>query len=257
MSFYSKFIFIIIALSIEANISAQMVNVESLRPKNDSNLFSLNTNLNIQFRKNNDNKLTNLGLDFLTSFKTKNKVNIFYLISQSSYNNTNDIDISNSLLLHLRYNRKINKYFFLEGFSQFQNNKVLDLKFRRLFGLGPRFILVGKPNTKIYLGSIYMIEYEQLFNSPSSDATYNRLSSYLSVSYKLPNKTATFSSVTYWQPRLDKFIDYRFSSQSEISVNLFKKIALLFQLNYYYDAEPPLGIKSNNFEFKNGIQIMI
>lgn len=250
------YILILPFLFLTLSSKAQMVNVESLRKVNDSSRFILNANLNFQIQSNNDNNVKIFGMDLLSQMKSKNLKNIFFVIGNSSYNNTNNKDISNSNLLHLRYNRLITNYLRLEIFTQFQNNRVMDLKFRNLYGIGPRFIFFSKTDFKVYIGTIYMIENERLYDNIQSNSTVSRLSSYISLDFSLPKDLGKFSSVSYYQPRLDFFKDYRFTNRTELSITIYKNISFLTQLNYYYDAFPPNGIANNNFELKNGIKLI-
>ena len=102
-----------------------------------------------------------------------------------------------------------------------------------------------------------MYEYEKTSEINISQFVFHRMSSYLSMSLKLPNKLGELVSVSYYQPRLDMFNDYRISNQTSLSFNLTSKILFSNTLNLVYDSEPPVDINRLNLNFTNGIKIVL
>jgi hypothetical protein len=252
----AKVIFVIIFTAQCIVLSAQLVNIESLRKANDSVRFVFNIDLSAQYKENNNNKQTEFDTDLRIVYRSKNFKNHLFFAAQYQYNHTNQTDINNKVLMHLRYNRIIKPRFRLEWFSQFQHDKVLAIDIRQLLGLGPRIKIIDHNNFTANLGSLYMFEYERILDENRTENFDHRLSSYLSFEVFFLNKSGKFSSVTYYQPRMDKFSDYRMVNQSEISYKLTKNIAALSKVEYYYDAKPPEGIQTNNFNTLFGIKLI-
>ncbi len=234
-----------------------MINIESLRKVNDTNRLVFNSNLSFEIEKNDDNSSLDFDFDFIAQYRSVDKKNSFYFIGNTSHEKTNNIEISNSGMGHLRYNRHFNDLVRGEIFFQMQTDIVLDLKSRTLFGTGPRFDLLRKRKLKLSLGSIYMLERERLIKDISHNVIYSRWSSYLTIFYYFPEKKGKFSTVTYLQPRFDKFEDYRFVNLSELSLNMNSKLALMIKMEYEFDAAPPKGINQKNMDFKVGLKVIL
>jgi hypothetical protein len=75
-------------------------------------------------------------------YKTKNLKNYFLLLGNIDYSLANGEELSNSGLIHFRYNRKLNKKIRLEAFTQYQYNKILGIESRKLNGIGTRYKII-------------------------------------------------------------------------------------------------------------------
>jgi hypothetical protein len=148
-----------------------------------------------------------------------------------------------------------NNYLKFEALSQFQTNKLIGIDARYLVGFGLRDKLFAKNNLKIYAGSLYLFEIEKTTNEAQKASQASRLSFYLSTNFQLPNHIGEFSSVSYYQPNLHQFSDFRLSNQSSLSFRLGPKLAFKNNFNIYYDAFPPPEIAKLNWNFSNGISI--
>ena len=250
-----RLIFFILFALMATKLSAQLVNIESLRKTKDTARFHLNFNLGADLEKTNNNRLIEINTELLLLGTSKNKKNIYFFTAQNEYNNTNREEISNRVLLHLRYNRKLNSWLLLEAFSQYQYDKVLSIQARNLYGVGPRFAYIKK-NFKAFFGSLYMLEYEQIRDEARTDYFDHRLSTYISLNVYFLKKAGKFSTITYYQPRLDYAGDYRISNVAELTYKLTKNIGLLSKVEYYFDSNPPPGIQTNNFELQNGLKLI-
>ena len=159
--------------------------------------------------------------------------------------------ISNSIQ-HLRYNYKIKPKFSWEVFTQTQFNSISKIDIRFLFGSGPRFKLSSSERYKVYLGSLIMYEYDKSTEEiPTINKDY-RLSSYLSLSF-YPSDDLSIISTTYYQPQINKFNDYRISSESSIAFNVFKNVAFKSTFKIYYDEFPVIEIPKTQYSFTNGL----
>jgi hypothetical protein len=155
---------------------------------------------------------------------------------------------------HLRYNRRISKSVKWEGFVQGQYDAISEIGFRGLIGTGPRFKLSQKDKYGIYLGTLIMYEYERASVSiPDRIQRDIRGSLYLSFSI-YPTETISIISTSYYQPRVDKFKDYRLSSNTSFLFKVFKDLAFTANFDFFHDAFPVTSaVPKTQFEFTNGL----
>lgn len=233
-----------------AYTSAQIVNIESHRATKDSAGFSGVENFNIDYTRNTNELFTltnNLSLQYR---KVKNVV---------LFLNSLDVSLANAEVLeqntffHLRYNYLVNNWLTYEALAQYQSNAPLRIKSRILTGLGPRFTLLKKEKNSIYLGTIFLYEYD---DEMGNDIIHRdvRLSAYLSYNFQL-EKRFHWSTVVYYQPRLDYWEDFRTSIETRLSFKFFKNLAFNSIFNLAYDAFPvdDLEIPQLTVKWTNGI----
>jgi hypothetical protein len=238
-------------------IQAQIVNIESQRIQTDSIRFVLHGDLRYKLLRNNNSRFNSFSAANTTQFKNKSLKNIFLFIASADFSFLGSEAISNSMLFHGRYNRKINPWLRFELFTQAQYNRVLNIRLRQLNGIGPRFKIFGTDYFKIYLGTLYMLENQQFFGANEILTTRHRLSSYLSVLYHFPAGHGEFSSVTYYQPRFDDFSDFRLSNQTSLNLKITSKLAMTNTLNLYYESRPADNIANFNYLFENGLRLTL
>jgi len=240
------------------NIWSQLVNVESQRIQSDSIRFVLNADLSYTNQKNNNEKLSLFTTSITSQIKTKSLKDIFLALFNIDYSEANNQQLSNSLMLHLRYNRKITNRLRLEAFYQYQKNQLLGINYRNLLGLGPRIKILNTKKSKLYYGFLYMHEKEMTLdeNNTIRYDNFNRVSTYLSVSIKLPKDIGEFDIVSYYQPCLNNFDNYRLNNQGSLIFNISNHIKLTNTISLLYDTSPPIGISKNNLNFTNGLKII-
>lgn len=230
---------------------AQVINVETLRKSSDTTKWTGSVSLDISLIKNTND-----------IFRIANKAHIQYKDSMNLWLFVNDLNLQkiegNSLVnrgtQHLRYNRKISKKVKWEAFIQSQYDAISDINIRALVGTGPRFKLSENDNYKFYLGTLVMYEYEK-----ASEGIPDRLqqdvrgSTYLSFSI-YPAETISIISTSYYQPRVDKFKDYRISSNTSLLFKILDDLAFKTTFNYFFDAVPVSdAIPKTQYELTNGL----
>jgi hypothetical protein len=247
----------IIGLLISNNAWSQVVNVESQRIQSDSIRFVYNADVSYTYQKNNDEKLSLFTASVATQIKTKSLKDIFLVLFNVDYSNANEQELSNSLMFHLRYSRRISKYIKLETFCQYQKNQLLGIEYRELAGFGPRIKVLSNKRTKLYYGLLVMYEKEKTRDENDDFIYYDltRFSTYLACSIKLPKDIGEFDIVTYYQPSLNNFKDYRLNNQASLIINITSHIQFTNTISLLYDASPPIGISKNNVNFSNGIKM--
>ncbi len=229
---------------------AQIVNIESLRRVSDTSKWSGYTSLELSLIKNR-NDIINVKNDIHIQYR--NKKNLILLINKLDFKEANDDALVNKGIQHLRYNYAFKPKVSWEAFAQSQYDAISKISFRGLLGSGFRFTLWNNPKYKIFLGNLFMYEYEE--NKIDEERFYHRDfrgSSYLSCSLH-PSDAVSFVSTTYYQPRLNNFEDYRLSNETSLALRIFKNLAFKSTFTYVYDAFPVEGIPNTQYKFTNGI----
>ena len=149
-------------------------------------------------------------------------------------------DYENQYFVHIRYNRSFNKWLVGEAFSQIQQNKILNVRNRYLAGLGPRAEFRIGDEASLFLGCLYMYEYELPTDFAAAAWVKNRNSSYLSFAVRL-NPLVTLMATNYYQPNLGDFNDYRLMGQYRLLVLMTRRLNLKIETNMIYDSRPVPG----------------
>lgn len=215
--------------------------------------FSGNVDLNFNFVSNTTQSLSGgLGSEVYYSWK-KNKI-----ISINKYNallNINDAGNAavNQGYQHLRYTYDFSYKLTGALFSQIQTNPVLRIDRRLLFGGGPRFRMQPYGKNSLMLGTMLMYEYEKELDTA---IIHNDVRASIYLYYKVKiGENARANSVTYFQPRLDKFTDYRVSTTFDFSIAISEKIKWMIVANLLYDAFPVFdpAIPNLTYSIQNGL----
>ena len=242
---------IIIFYVFSSSCLSQVINVESLRKPSDSTRWSGSASLDVSLIKNTND-----------IFRIANKAHVQYSYQKNLWLFVNDLNFQkiegNSLVnrgtQHFRYNRKLRKRIKWEAFAQAQYDAISQIDFRGLLGTGPRFKLSENDSYRFYLGTLVMYEYEEASEGVANGIRRDfRGSTYLSFSL-YPTEILSIISTSYYQPRFDKFSDYRFSSNTSILFEIYKNLAFKTNFNFNYDAFPVSdAIPTTQFELTNGI----
>lgn len=241
---------IIIILLISTFGQAQILNVESMRKVNKDTKWSGNTNLSIQLI---ENKNSFVLVSNRTRLQYRNNKHLSLIIGDYNFKESNSNKIVSKGILHFRYNYKLSKRIRAEVFVQNQFDEISKIKYRRLFGFGPRFKLNDSENYKFYAGTLIMNEWERI-DSDLEQVKHNdlRLSTYLSFSL-FPKDGISIVSTTYFQPKVDDFSDLRWSNDSKIVFKVMKKLAFNIQFTMSYDTHPALGVPKTQYKLTNGL----
>lgn len=245
-------IFPIIYLFFSCFCFSQVINVESLRKPSDSTKFSGSASLDVSLIKNT-----------AQIFRIANKAHIQYNHEKDLWLFVNDLNFQkvegNSLVnrgtQHLRYNRELSPMLKWEVFGQAQYDAISEIDFRGLIGTGPRFKLSKNDDYRFYLGTLVMYEYEEANQVVIGDRIRRdfRGSAYLSFSL-YPTEYISIINTSYYQPRIDKFDDYRLSSDTSVLFRIRRNLAFKINFNFFFDAFPVSpNIPQTQYELTNGI----
>ena len=252
-----KRILVLFLLMIFSTLSyGQLVNVENQRIQNDSIRTITIIDLQYNYQNNNSEELSLVNFSGTHQYKTKNLKNYFLLLGNIDYSLANGEELSNSGLIHFRYNRKLNKKLRLEAFTQYQYNKILGVESRNLIGIGPRYKINKSEKNVLYIGGLLMQEFEKASDNTKT-MSYQRLSNYLSLSIKNRAKTLELTAVVYYQPNINLWKDYRISSQTNLAFNITSRLQFVNSINYGYDSYAPSNVSKKNIILSNGLKMYL
>lgn len=244
-----KFVLPLIILAFLAtSLQGQVMNIEQERMQTDTTGWAGSAALSFQYLKN-KTEFWSAGANIHLQYKTKKS--LYLWLTNYSLAKSAGESFANSGIQHLRYNYKILDWLTAEAFTQAQFNEVLSVKFRWLLGGGPRFKAVQTKPFRLYLGTLYMYEYEEI----SDTAIYHRdhrLSAYVSFTLKIKDNLSLINT-TYYQPKFNDFADYRISSQTDLKIKISKHFAFITSYIYYYDAVPAENIPSETHNLQNSL----
>ena len=162
-------------------------------------------------------------------------------------------DFSRDAFAHLRYNYKLSKILIWEAYTQIQSSPIQLLQQRRLIGTGLRLRFFQSPNGRqhIHLGSSVMFEQNKFSEEPDWQGLY-RSSNYFALALRTKNQFSIVSTA-YWQPVLGLIKNYRFSSESVVSIKITRKLAFNTVFYYNIDKNLPANAPLETYGWRNGV----
>jgi hypothetical protein len=241
---------IIWGLLVGANARAQLVNIEARRIHNDSVRRAGEINADLNFTDVNGRRLTVFNSALVLQQKSRNLRSYWLLLGNAAFSKLRNQDIENTFFLHLRFNHKLGKKLRWEAFTQIQGNLPIGIRQRYLTGTGPRIKLLDRQHLHLFVGSLYMLEFERASNGINTFA--HRNSSYLSLSLDIPAIKAELISTTYYQPLFANFADFRVLTENRLDFHITKNFKVQTSFRYFYDSRPPQGFKNYTTNFRQG-----
>jgi hypothetical protein len=225
----------------------QILNIESIRQKEQNKRWVGSVKLNVQLLEN-KNSFVLVTNRIRLQYK-KDKV---LVLGMNDYNlkTSNDKEIVKNGTQHIRLNYDLKSRLKLEAFGQNQFDEIRDLESRILLGVGLRYKLSKHEKYRVYTGLSIMQEWEKVKNEDRFDDL--RLSTYVSFSFFF-NEHVSLVNTTYFQPNLSDFSDYRVSTDMMLVLKIFKNLAFNTSLLWSYDAQPPVNIPKVLYKFTNGL----
>jgi len=245
----AKHIFILIlSFQFLTETKAQLINIESWRSTMRDTLqgqvaFALQLTQNTK----SIHQITNsIGIH------RNQKAHTFLFLNNILFVQVNNEKLVNSGYQHFRYNYTFRDTgrFTLEGFVQHQYNSVRFLKTRFLLGFGPRLKIIDKPNFYMFFASPLMYEYEELTNNLEQKSNLLKGDIYISTGAEI-NSQISFWLVTYYQPDILNFSDFRLSTDSGVKFVIYKRLSISFVYSVSYDSQPPSTIPKTFYTFNN------
>lgn len=237
------------------SLFSQIVNIEDRRFNRDTSSWFGQLDLGGSYTRNSNKVLTlNGGLRLDRHLQKSDILLLFdYRMVQAGGSN-----FLNAGFGHLRYGYQLSSKVSWESFTQVQYDEKLRLSLRWLIGTGPRIRVLNSKNSKVFLGILYMYEYDELSNANITFRDH-RLSSYLSISAAISGDI-TLSNTTYYQPRLLAFDRPRISSASTLSFQFSNRLSFTTKFNLTHDVrvnEVFSEVPRTAFNWLNGLRLKI
>jgi putative salt-induced outer membrane protein YdiY len=249
---------------------SQVINTEKLRQDNIESGWLGDLELNFGLTRNKAGRTVRLGtrgrLEYLYK---KQRILLF-----GGYNLTQFLDVddteavpknfANNGFGHIRYNVEASPAVTWEAFVQGQFDEIQEIDRRHLVGTGPRFRLVENDSLQLFFGMLYMYENEASNDlirigeaEEEIDVTRNhhRLSTYLSLGWRL-NENVVLNHVSYFQPRPDRWDDFRVSTETSLEVDLSRRLRFKTYFQLVYDAQPPTAVPETMYMLTNGLSFV-
>lgn len=242
----------------------QVVNTEKLRANGKTEGWVSDINFNIGLNRNKAGQTLTVGSTArIERLGEKDKWLLFGGYNLSQFTDVDDSEavpknFTNKAYGHFRYNYNISPLITWEAFSQIQFDEIQEVDIRVLNGMGPRLRIMESDSATLYWGILYMYEYEETSDLPEV-ITYNRdhrASTYLSAGYALKSYLV-IDHVSYFQPNLTDFSDYRITSETTINVKVTEKLSFQTFFQIIYDEEPPTTVPNTMFSFTNGFTLTL
>jgi len=242
----NKFLLFILFLIAVQTSAQQVINIES--KKYDNRDTGWHGNMEFLFSLiQNQNQIISLGNKF--NIGINKDIHSYLFVNEFNFVQANSQNLDYNSYQHLRYKRAIEPWLSGEAFLQTQFNQQIGLKFRGLLGAGPRFRLFYDDSMKVFVGPMWMYEYEKTTDENTKNIK-NRLSLYASFLY-FKEKNFNFDFVMYYQPDLINFYDFRLMSEFKAEWLITKKLGFKFTLTQSYNSVPPSGIPNNILNVRN------
>jgi len=241
-----------LSLILSSSVFGQIVNIEKKRIADDSTGWFGSANINFSGSRSTKSYIS-FYAGTLLEYKSKSNKDLWLFITDLSVISAEQEKFSNSGFGHLRYNHKFGKSIRWEVFTQLQYNALTKIKKRAIVGSGPRFKLTQFEKARFYLGLAYMFEYEE-DTDPKFIHRDQRISSYFTFSL-FPEELVTLTSTTYGQPLLADFKDFRLTNETNLSLEVTKKLIFNSTFKYAFDSRPPVGVPRNIYSFSNGLEL--
>lgn len=235
MKLFKIIIFILLVTFVNLSYS-QLVNIEKRRQRANDTIIGA-VGLSASFLKNTKEvkKLSSsLALEWNKGKST------FLLYADLAYSNVDGSDILNSGYQHFRYNYTLTKpkNLTLESFFQNQYNLIKLLSNRNIVGGGPRFRIHDKGKFYLYFSPLLMYEREVLSDGIGTVTNLFKGDFYISTGVEL-NDVFSINHVTYYQPDMSQFEDFRLFSETSFGFKAFKRLIFSFNYQFSYDSRPP------------------
>lgn len=233
---------------------AQLVNIEARRIKSDTVRFVLTDGVGFSYNDNDGKQLLQLNNNLACQFKSKDLRHIYFLLNNYKLVKAKGKDFINVFFAHLRYNYRLTEEVSLESFFQYQNNLVLLINARVIYGAGMRCKVLNTKYFWAYLGATYMYEFEHS-KSCNTTAWQHRLSNYLSFTGHLPKVNIDISGTFYYQPLFSYWRDYRILSDLDVSSKVSQHLAVFVALDYFLDSYTPSNLEQYTFNMRFGFRL--
>lgn len=250
-------------------LPAQVVNTEKLRSTEEQGWLA-EAGLDFGLTRNQAGQTLRLGSSLRLEYQQGNsRWMLLGAYNLTQFRNVEDPgsvprNFANNAFGHLRYNYFINDWLTWEAFTQIQYDEIQQINARILSGTGPRVKLLRTDTSQLFFGLLYMFEHEEStdeFEEPMEREVDvilndNRLSAYLSGGFRI-TETFGINHVTYFQPNLEDFGDFRISTETSLTFRISDKVSFRTYFQLMYDERPPIPVPNAMYSLSNGLQVSL
>ncbi|MDZ7807395.1 MAG: DUF481 domain-containing protein [Gracilimonas sp.] len=250
MNLFYKIICILSFLIISPTLQAQLLNVESVRTNGDSTGWYGELEFDLSLNHYNEDVFQLTNESNLSYFSNRHA---YMLLNKIKFVNIDGNSLISSGYVHMRSTFQRQEKLSPELFIQYQYNNNLGLNNRALAGAGIKYRFYRSDKWQASVSTALMGEYEewQLNEQASIENEFLKSTSNISLRGKL-SETARFKLVGYYQARPDKFFKARSIFESELEMDLSKRVAVSISFTASYDAAPIIDIPNLTYELSNG-----
>lgn len=201
----------------------------------------------------------NQAVNFI--FGTNNGSQTFYTSGKHVFKSLNGLNLTvvnktkpiNDGFQHLRYSYNLTDRIIPELFVQGQYNHNTKVAARYIMGMGALFKIYNKDtdSMQLHIGMHFMPEYERELLGQIN--RHQRLNTMISWGYTFKNKMK-LDMVTYLQPDLKKLSDFRIMGNLALEMPITDKLTYRSSFGWVFDTHPPLGLRPNFFNTRNGLR---
>lgn len=229
---------------------AQVVNIESRRLDAKKPGWQGYGEFSFSYLKNQNRAIT-LGTRLsLVYLKERHRL---LLISDASFNQTNNTNLESAGFEHVRHNYILGPRWTWESYAQVYFSRQMRLYPRYTFGSGPRLRVFNHDSLKVFLGASLMFEHESLQN-PREVYSSDRSSFYVSWVYSWANHIR-FDWMLLYQPRPSHWSDKRIQSELRLDVDLNKRFRIRLSGSLLYDTNPAAGVPKVFLNSRTGLLV--
>lgn len=245
-----RFIFLTLLIINLTGVS-QIVNIENKRLNNRKQGFNGSAELNFNFTMN-TKQLLQIG-DRIRVGYVKKKHHLL-VVTDHAFIKSEGNDFVNRGFEHFRYQYtlKDSGKVSLEAFQQGQFNKIQKINLRLLVGADFRFRLIDLKNYALNFGTGLMGEYEELVDLGVSQDLLS--TSYLSFDGQF-SESVGLNTITYFQPKLIDFGQYRFSNETALRFKINQYLTLKLVYSLTHDSRYIPEVRKTNYVIKNTLKI--
>jgi hypothetical protein len=185
----------------------------------------------------------------------RSSAHLGYLATSGSYTALGGTVSIANWFAHLRHDYELQERVSWEEFAQLESDRFRRITWRELLGTGPRFRIVDVEWLQLFLGAAYMYEYTTLSGAADrGKGGVHRSSNYAALTLRADPKIS-FSSVTYFQPRLDQPSDFLVLSNHDADFEITGRLHSKLSAKFRYDPLPPPGVEPADLELSSGLEL--
>jgi hypothetical protein len=160
--------------------------------------------------------------------------------------------LSQDAFAHARYRWAFHAPWIAFTFAQADHNDFRNLALRAIAGAGLERRLWRAEWTEASVGLSALAEYEQLVVADDTQGLFGRASAFFLLAIAV-NEQLTLGSVSFFQPRLDDFTDWRALEQLSLKIAAGAHLGWESALSYEHDHRPPAGVKTDDLALTSGL----